>query len=131
MDGRLRILNISYDRMLLQTRSAILRVAGHAVRSARTFGRAVKLLECCPFDLVVIGHSIPSGDIHRLVVTAHGNNTPVLLMVRGTERPETEADSVFVAADGPLAFLRAISSLLHPKNPKTVASTHCSAVGAA
>ncbi len=110
-----RILNVSYDMILLETRSAILRTAGYAVRPARTLTRAMVLLKRGAFDLVVIGHSMPAVDTQTLLATAHSASTPVLVMARGTEQVDAEADFVFTAADGPHAFLRAIHSLVHAK----------------
>ncbi len=130
MGHRARILNISYERMLLDTRSAVLRAAGHAVRPARTFARALKLLQRSAFDLVIIGHSIPDKDTHSLVAAAHASGTPVLLMVRGTEQPDTEVELVFAAGDGPGALLWAIGSLLQPKKSIPVAYTCFNAEGA-
>ena len=58
-----RILSISYDPQLLQSRELILRKMGHTVISVEGF---VQATEACtreaPFDLAILGHSIPHKD---------------------------------------------------------------------
>lgn len=57
-----RILSISYDEQLLGTREALLQHAGHEVVSAEGFSRAFHFCELhnAGFDLIVLGHSIPT-----------------------------------------------------------------------
>ncbi len=50
------VLHISYDKLLLETRTAILRRAGYAVISASTLAMTMDALRDRRFDLVLIGH---------------------------------------------------------------------------
>ena len=57
-----RILSISYNVALLQTREIMLSREGFEVQSAVGFRAAVDACESGKFDLVIMGHSIPSAD---------------------------------------------------------------------
>ena len=63
-----RILSVSYDESLLKTRHFMLEQCGYQVVSALGFTDALK--HCTandPFDLFVLGHSIPTHDKQALV----------------------------------------------------------------
>ncbi len=121
MRTQAQILNVSYDALLLQTRSAILHSAGYAVIPANTFSQALKLLQRCAFDLVVIGHSLPTGDTCTLLAAVRALSTPVLLLTRGSEGSSGEADLVLPAIDGPRALLTAVGRLLHGRLKRVAA----------
>ncbi len=106
------ILNVSYDLLLLETRSEILRAAGCSVAPAESLSSALMLLRRSVFDLTIVGHSIPEADAHLILMTAQAMGTPVLLMTRAAEIPCGDADLILPATDGPHAFLHGVETLL-------------------
>lgn len=87
-----RILSISYDSALLQTRQKLLEQAGYEVVSAVGFAQALEQ-GSGDFDLIVMGHSIPQDDKRAMIaeLTRHGCNAPVLSLLRIGEAPIPEA----------------------------------------
>ena len=89
---RPRILSISYDLTLLQTREIMLNQAGYEVVSAEGFAEAI---EHCSgnFDLIIVGHSIPQKDKRAIIGELHrqGCNAPVLSLLRSGEHRIPEA----------------------------------------
>ena len=89
---RNRILSISYDPSLLETRHRLLEKAGYEVVSAVSFDNAI---EKCrgEFDLVIMGHSIPQREKRALVeqLHNHGCDAPLLSLLRIGEEPIAEA----------------------------------------
>ena len=53
-----RILSISYDQALLETRQALLEQRGYSVTSVRGFTQAIAYCKSKDFDLFVLGHAI-------------------------------------------------------------------------
>ena len=57
-----RILSISYDQILLETRAAILRKSGHNVIPVSNLGGFKHALQEEDIDLVIVGHTVPQRD---------------------------------------------------------------------
>ena len=62
-----RILSVCYDRSLLHTRHMMLDNEGYAVVSSATIQESIQHCKEGKFDLLILGHSIPTVDKHRLV----------------------------------------------------------------
>lgn len=75
-----RVLSISYDPVLLNTRGMILRQEGYAVESAQTFQDAIELSRNTRFDAVIIGHSIPAEDQREMADEVRKNCPGVLII---------------------------------------------------
>ena len=107
----MRILSVSYDGLLLETRAALLRHEGYDVVSAHGFEESLK---CCMqggFDLFVLGHSIPQEDKLRLVETFRRNcPAPVISLLRAWDAPLDDAD-VHIQPD-PRELLHAVANTL-------------------
>jgi CheY-like chemotaxis protein len=115
---RARILSVSYDLSLLETRQLLLERCGYDVVSAEGFAAAIDA--CAPdFDLVIMGHSIPRRDKRAIVaeLRLHGCNARVLSLLRSNERPIPEAAEA-VHPD-PQQVLDAVARLLSRDKPKT------------
>jgi CheY-like chemotaxis protein len=84
-----RILSISYDKALLLTRQLLLTELGYEVVSAEGFAEAWEKCEDLePFDLVIIGHSIPPKDKERIIEHLKKHcDSPVLALLRPYEAP--------------------------------------------
>lgn len=108
-----RILSISYDGPLLVTRQMLLQAYGYDVTSAEGFAEA---LEHCDgeskFDLVIMGHSIPSKDKRQIISQIRkSQNVPVLALLRAGEPPLGEA-SESVEPNDPRQLVAAVQRLI-------------------
>ena len=105
------ILSVSQYESLLQTREWIFNKAGFEVVSEANINAAIA--QCCArnFDIVVIGHAIPSKD--RTLLIAHVRKHPgtrVISLFSLGEPPAPEADYSLNSLEGPeklLAVVRA------------------------
>jgi len=109
-----RILFVTYDQSLLVTRQAILKNGGYEVFSARDQASA---LETCdvqrPFDLVMMGNSMPQTDKSALFAALRPKcNAPLLTIRRHGESPLPEANCSIEAPTYPPALLTAVEQTL-------------------
>jgi DNA-binding response OmpR family regulator len=107
-----RVLSVSYDWSLLETRELLLKSNGHAVTSAR---RVAEVLEHCQngtrFDLLILGHSIPDGDKETLIKTFRAAcPAPVIALNRHGEAT-VRAAGLAVEPD-PRVLLDAVATLI-------------------
>ena len=112
-----RVLSISYDRSLLWTRQLLLEQLGYEVVSAEGFAQAwdAAVDGNLPFDLIILGHSIPPKD--KVAIVRHMRdscNCPILALLRPFESPVAEAARSIDAGE-PGAFLTAVRSMLKEK----------------
>jgi DNA-binding response OmpR family regulator len=85
-----RILSISYNPSLLLTRQLLLEQAGFEVVSTSELSQALEACETSdsPFDLVILGHSIPPEEKRKFVAhLKHNSNAPILALLRTNESP--------------------------------------------
>ena len=116
---RKRILSISYDRALLQTRRMLLEEAGFEVISASSFREAFDLCRAGAFDLLIIGHSIPPNDKASMIATARrGAKAPVLSIRTDTEPPAQGADFSVFGLEGPKVLLEAVKEAFSKSDEK-------------
>lgn len=89
----LSIISISYDESLLRTREWILKAAGFKVTSALGFTEASAYCLDSGFDLVIIGHSLPTKDKAAPIehIRRH-NHTRILSLRRPTEETLPRVD---------------------------------------
>lgn len=69
--GKIRILSVSYDEALLETRHMLLEGAGYEVVSALGLQASVELCKRGGFDIFILGHSIAHSEKLELVETFH------------------------------------------------------------
>jgi CheY-like chemotaxis protein len=88
------ILNVGEDRVLLETRNAILRTAGYTVESTRSLKQAIDRSLADGFDLVILCHSIASEDRDLLTswIRASGSLTPVVSILESSGQGVDVAD---------------------------------------
>ena len=107
-----RVLNISYDESLLQTRHWILEQAGYEVKSALGFMEAEAECRNGRFDLVIVGHSLPRRDKIALAeATRSGCRAKVLSLRKQGQEPIPEADYASDSID-PDGLLEAVRNAL-------------------
>lgn len=110
-----RILSISYDQALLQTRDMLLTREGYAVESAVGFTAAIRACERGGFDLVIMGHSIPAEDKAAIIKQLRGVcSTPILALRRPIDLPLKEAEYNLDSGD-PHRFLDYVKEITNRK----------------
>ena len=88
-----RILSVSYDAALLNTRRMLLEHEGYDVTSALGFTEAISRCLDGGFDLFILGHSLPHRDKEHLIKSFRsGCSAPVLSLRKTGERIVTAAD---------------------------------------
>src|SRR5579871_2388508 len=98
-----RVLSVSYDLPLLQTRHFLLERGGFDVVSAWGFSDSMEALSNHHFDLFVLGHSIPQKDKSKLIAAARTHTEcKVLSIRRHGDLPPADADASVDADDGPI-----------------------------
>lgn len=113
MRAQKRILSISYDESLLNTRQWMLESLGHRVTSALGFTAALDLCRQGSFDFVIIGHSIPHADKKAIVREIRQHcNAPVLALLKHSEPQLVEAEYTmdFSQPDHFLGFVEEVLS---------------------
>ena len=110
-----RILSISYNQALLQTRELMLSREGFQVKSAVGFSAAVHACENEKFDLVIMGHSIPSADQAFIIEKLKAlSNAPVLALRRPHDGPLDSA-KYNLDPDDPARFLSYVKEITNHK----------------
>ena len=110
-----RILSISYDQALLQTRELMLSREGFEVESAIGFSAAVHACEKGKFDLVIMGHSIPSADQAFIIEKLKGlSDAPILALRRPHDGPLDSA-KYNLDPDDPERFLSYVKEITNHK----------------
>jgi DNA-binding response OmpR family regulator len=108
-----RILSISYDSSLRKSREWILEREGYAVASAASFGEAINFCRTELFDLVVIGHCIPSNNKQRIIAALRSvRETPVLALLEPGAPHVPEADYSVESLTGPRELTAVIKKIL-------------------
>lgn len=114
-----RILSISYDDTLLQTRQLMLEMRGYDVTS--TYGFTSSLEQCRQphWDLLVMGHSIPDRDKAALMEEFRRHSqAPVLALHRFGDGQLAGADRV-ITPDHPELLLEAVDQILAGRKSAT------------
>ena|SRR5947209_1273209 len=88
-----RILVVSNDEALLQTRRMLLQSSGYEVVASLGYQPSVEHCKRGGFDLFILGHSIPKADKQELVKTFREEcAAPIISLLRPDEPPLTTAD---------------------------------------
>lgn len=111
---RPRVLNVSLDATLLQTRSAILQSTGAAVVNANGYGEAVRACARQAFDAVVLCHALPRHHKREVMQAARRGRsaTKVVGLYNIAPAQAAGADVAVDSHDGPEALLQAVRPLL-------------------
>jgi CheY-like chemotaxis protein len=110
-----RILSISYDKALLHTRELMLSREGFEMVSAVGFSAAIEACKKEQFDLVIMGHSIPSADKAAIITQLRAMcDTPVLALRRPNEEALKSAEYNLDPGD-PQSFLAYVKEITNHK----------------
>jgi DNA-binding response OmpR family regulator len=114
-----RILSVSYDPSLLETRQMLLEGSGYTVTSALGFIPAIQHCKKNGYDLFILGHSIPLKDKQELMRTFRENcPAPILSLERSNE---SRVESDFHASPfHPEEFLATVGTILSGKAARTM-----------
>jgi DNA-binding NtrC family response regulator len=129
VSAKKRILVISYDQALLNTRKMILEEQGFEVATAFSFTEAAKACRVHPaFNLVVLGHTIPLDDKAEMVnIFRQNSSSPILSVRRSDESLLPETEYAVNALAGPEALLDAVKEAIGVQEVKRVSSASASA----
>jgi DNA-binding response OmpR family regulator len=110
-----RILSISYDQALLQTRELMLSREGFEVQSAIGFSAAVHAAENGKFDLVIVGHSIPTADQTFIIKQVKARSAASVLALRRPHDGPLEIAEHNLDPDDPERFLAYVKQITNHK----------------
>src|SRR5947207_3006922 len=116
-----RLLSISYDRTLLQTRHLVLQDGGFDVVSVADMQGLTSALAQGEFDLFILGHSLPAKEKLRVfhLLQGHSQETPVLELYKFS--PDLETGHSLSAQSEPEELIDAVRrSLGYPGESKQV-----------
>jgi DNA-binding response OmpR family regulator len=115
-----RILSISYDTALLRTRELMLSREGFAIESAVGFTATIAACKKGHFDLVIMGHSIPTADKAAIITQLRAMcDTPILALRRPNDEPLKSAEYNLDSGD-PQTFLNYVKEITNhmARSPK-------------
>jgi len=108
-----KVLCVSFDKTVSDSRCAILRQGGYAVTAITSSEEALQLLAGEKFDLVVIGHRFPKTNKQELATQAREQGKiPVLLVCGASADADISADARVYALEGAEGLLAAVRTLL-------------------
>jgi DNA-binding response OmpR family regulator len=109
--GMIRILSVSYDRALLNSRQLLLESCGYRVVSIPGLEDGLQECKQGPFDLFILGHSIPRHDKEALVAAFRAHSrAPIVALKKFGEETTSAVD--FEIDPEPAELLAVVSRLL-------------------
>lgn len=110
-----RILSVTYDPSLAKTRELLLSGAGFQVLTFLNTAAAIEASQRQPFQLAIIGHSIPVQERIELVSQLRrAGDTRVLALIRPGEPHLANADYFLDPAESPALLLETVMHILGP-----------------
>jgi DNA-binding response OmpR family regulator len=107
-----RILSVSYDVSLLETRKMLLEEKGYSVVNSHGFSKALASCHAGGFDLFILGHSIPHDDKMALIASFRAHcPAPILSLERHGE--DFVPCDYHASPDNPGQFLETIENILN------------------
>ena len=107
-----RILSVSYDVSLLETRKMLLEQQGYSVVNAHGFSKALAFCRAGGFDLFILGHSIPRDDKLALIESFRAHcPAPILSLERPGE--DFVPCDYHASPDNPVKFLETTENVLN------------------
>ncbi len=121
MKNRPRILSISVDQELLETRELLLQSVGYEVCSTASVEESVKLAGNQKFDLILLGHSL---GIKREALVAdlrERSSAPVLALHKREGEPLKAVQNLFTLH--PVSLLNAVKAIVDGQASQATASS--------
>jgi len=117
-----KVLCVSFDKTVSDSRCAMLRQGGYAVTAITSPDEALELLGREKFDLIIVGHRFPTADKQELAAQAREQwKIPVLLVCGASADTEIPADARVYALEGAGGLLAAVRTLLPVSIPAPAA----------
>jgi DNA-binding NtrC family response regulator len=113
--SKARILSLSYDDVLLRTRNMLLEREGYKVVSASNLETGIAACESGPFDVFVLGHSIPIADKQEMVQAFRRRCPGVIISLRRGLGDELVVGADFHIDPDPEQLLSRIASIVKEK----------------
>ena len=107
-----KVLCISFDRVVSDSRCSSLRGAGYEVTASTNIDEAMDFLSRDRFDVVILGHRFSKDEKYLVAAQA---NTSVVLVCGATPESEVPATSRVYALEGNAGLLSALSRLFSAK----------------
>jgi DNA-binding NtrC family response regulator len=108
-----RILSLSYDLSLAQTRELLLAGAGFDVSTYTDTALAIEACQSQDFDLFIIGHTIPFEERWKMLREVRQRcHAPILALLRHGDAPLPGADYFFDTSQSPAQLLETVVNIL-------------------
>jgi DNA-binding NtrC family response regulator len=107
-----KILCVSFDRLVSDSRYAALKEAGYSVTATIKIEEAMDLLGAEKFGSVVLGHRFSKASKQAVAALAQQAKIPVVLVCGAGADVEIPADARVYALQGPEGIVSAVNKLL-------------------
>jgi DNA-binding response OmpR family regulator len=111
-----KILSITYDESLQRTRQMILVNAGYVAVSALGFVAAQSLCTDRSFDLIIIGHTLPTADKLALIKIIKEASGTAVLCLRNSGVPVPPGADYSTDRTDPEGLVEAVKAALSARN---------------
>lgn len=107
------VLLVSYQPELLDAHARALSAAGYAVTRANTMSAALGAVGPGGYEVMVLAHTIPTGDRRRVEGEAKRRNAKIkiILMYEGQQERDVFASGFVEVSEPPAALVEAVSGL--------------------
>ncbi len=110
--GEKKILCVSFDKLVSESRRAALQEAGYSVTATTNIEEAMQLLGAEKFDLLILGHRFFKASKQAAATLAQQTKVPVVLVCGATPETDIPADARVYALQGPEGIVSAVNKLL-------------------
>ena len=110
-----RILCVSYDAVVSESRVSALNGAGYEVMGVTNIDRASAVLDSQEFNLVIIGHRFSKADKSRLIAQAEEERIPVLLVCGSYPESDLKVADRVYAIEGVEGMLKKVAGVISLK----------------
>lgn len=108
-----RILCVSFDKTVSESREFALQEQGHEVIATTEIDQALEYLDSLKFDLIIIGHRFEKSDKQALIAEIHQRyHTPVLLVCSASADEDVNADVRVFAIQGLEGLVDAVNKVM-------------------
>lgn len=110
INSMVRILSVSYDEALLNSRRLLLEASGHNVTSALGLNESLYHCKQGGFDLCVLGHSIPHSDKQKLIREFRASSPGATISLRFLSESDIDGANYYIDPD-PKSLLELLAQI--------------------
>lgn len=107
-----KVLCVSFDKLVSDSRCAALNEAGYGVTATMKIEQAPELLASEPFDVIVLGHRFSEEEKRAVAILAQQARIPVVLVCGASADTNIPADARVFALQGPEGIVSAVNRLV-------------------